>query len=121
MVVRSRCCRDPCSVFGSVLFVRFDRTTRSDIDRMDRRNCRHEATAALRAAKAGTGGDFGERAFFDEGAVYAEGGLRCMTAHAVRAGFYLAPIASDTAGDVGAVHHDISSEACGISKSGLWF
>ncbi len=43
-----------------------------------------------------------------------------MTAYAVKAGFYLTD-ASDTAGDVGAVHHDISPEACGISKSGLWF
>ena len=37
------------------------------------------------------------------------------------AGFYLTDAASDTAGDVGAVHHDISPEACGISRSGLWF
>lgn len=38
-----------------------------------------------------------------------------MTADAVMAGLYLADAASDTAGDVGAVHHDISPEACGIS------
>jgi hypothetical protein len=45
-----------------------------------------------------------------------------MSAYAVVvAGAYLPHAAPDTAGDVGAVHHDISSEACGISKSGLWF
>jgi hypothetical protein len=38
----------------------------------------------------------------------------------VRAGFYLTA-ASDTADDVGAVHHDISPEARGISKAVLWF
>ena len=38
-----------------------------------------------------------------------------MTAYAVMAGLYLADAASDTAGDVGAVHHDISPEAAGIS------
>jgi len=38
-----------------------------------------------------------------------------MTAHAVLAGLYLADAASDTAGNVGAVHHDISPEAYGIS------
>ncbi len=38
-----------------------------------------------------------------------------MTAHAVMAGICLADAASDTAGDVGAVHHDMSPEAYGIS------
>jgi hypothetical protein len=41
--------------------------------------------------------------------------MRRMTTYAVMAGFYLADAAPDTAGDVGAVHHDISPEACGIS------
>ena len=59
--------------------------------------------------------------FFDEAAAYAEGADRCMTTFAAKARYYLTHAASDTAGDVGAVHHDISSEACGISKSGLWF
>jgi hypothetical protein len=56
-----------------------------------------------------TGGGSGEGLFFEEGA------MRRMTAYAVMAGFYLADAAPDTAGDVGAVHHDISPEACGIS------
>ena len=46
---------------------------------------------------------------------FAEGAIRCMTTYAVMAGFHLADAASDTAGDVGAVHHDISPEAGGIS------
>jgi hypothetical protein len=44
-----------------------------------------------------------------------------MTTYAVMAWFYLTDAAPDTAGDVGAVHHVISPEACGISRSGLWF
>ena len=52
---------------------------------------------------------------------FAEGGIRCMTVYAVIAGVYPADATPDTAGDVGAVHHDISPEACGISRSGLWF
>jgi hypothetical protein len=47
--------------------------------------------------------------------------MRRMTTYAVMAGLYLADAAPDTAGDVGAVHHDISPEACGINRSGLWF
>jgi hypothetical protein len=38
-----------------------------------------------------------------------------MTVYAVVAGIYLADAAPDADGDVGAMHHDISPEACGIS------
>ena len=45
--------------------------------------------------------------------IFAEDTVSCMTAQADMAG--LADAASDTAGTVGAVHHDMSPEACGIS------
>jgi hypothetical protein len=51
-----------------------------------------------------TGGGSGE-GLFSAGAPFG------MAAYAVMAGLYLADVASDTAGDVGAVHHDISPEA----------
>ena len=38
-----------------------------------------------------------------------------MVAYAVMEGSYPTDAAPDTAGDVGAVHHDISPEAYGIS------
>ncbi len=94
---------------------------RADIDRMDRRNCRHKATAALRDGKAGMDAGFRERIFFDEGAAHAEGADRCMTKFAAEVGFNLTDAGSNTAGDVGAVHHDISPEARGTIKSRLWF
>jgi hypothetical protein len=65
--------------------------------------------ATLLAVETGIGGKARQMTFF------AEGAIRCMTAHAVLAGLYLADAASDTAGNVGAVHHDISPEAYGIS------
>ena len=37
--------------------------------------------------------------------------IRCMQAYAVIAGAYLPHAAPDTAGDVGAVHHNMSPEA----------
>src|SRR5882757_3530318 len=40
-----------------------------DIDRMDRRNCRHQQTAALLSAEVRIGRGFRQKTFFDEGAV----------------------------------------------------
>jgi hypothetical protein len=44
-----------------------------------------------------------------------------MAAHAVIAGIYPPHAAPDTADDVGAMHHDMSPDASGISCSGLLF
>jgi hypothetical protein len=79
-----------------------------EIDRAVHRNCRHGGSAAALVAGARNGRRFGRRIVFGE----APFGV---TAYAVMAGLYLADIASDTAGDVGAVHHDMSPEASSIS------
>lgn len=67
------------------------------------------------------GVDFGKMIFFDERAADAKGADRCTTTCAAEVGVYLTYAGSDTAGDVGAVHHDISPDARGTSKYGLWF
>src|SRR5260370_24015392 len=53
-------------------------------------------------------------AFFDEG-------IRRMAAYAILAGAYLPHAATDAAGDVGAVHHDMFLDAPAISWTGLLF
>src|SRR5882724_7068437 len=63
MFVGPRCRRDLCNSD-----VNASSGQGLDIDRMDRRNCRHQQTAALLSAEV-IGRDFLQMTFFDEGAV----------------------------------------------------
>jgi hypothetical protein len=51
--------------------------------------------------------------------LFEERAMRCMAAHAVLAGAYLPHAATDAAGDVGAVHHDMFLDAPAISWTEL--
>jgi hypothetical protein len=53
----------------AILMSTLHRAKGLDIDRMDRRNCRHQQTAALLSAAVRIGRGFWKMTFFDEGAV----------------------------------------------------
>src|SRR5258708_36129435 len=52
---------------------------------------------------------------------FLDEGIRRMAAYVILAGAYLPHAATDAAGDVGAVHHDVFLDAPAISWTGLLF